>query len=107
MEPWLYTDVAQLLSLPAPGGSSLALPAGRAMRGGGFLLLALIAGATVAAGADKMKEDADYLEDEGEDEDYDYEEGDEGPEEDGKWPEEWGDPELDDYDYDEPHGGEL
>ena len=47
----------------------------------------------------------DYLDgDEEEEEDYDYDpEG----EDDTEWPEEWGDPELDDYDYDEPHGGEL
>ena len=47
----------------------------------------------------------DYLDgDEEDEEDYDYDpEG----EDDAEWPEEWGDPELDDYDYDEPHGGEL
>ena len=43
----------------------------------------------------------DYLDGE---EDYDY---DEEAEDESEWPEEWGDPELDDYDYDEPHGGEL
>ena len=74
-----------------------------------FVLIILLAAVTVTLveAEEKAPEeevddlDAAYLDGE---EDYDY---DEEAEDESEWPEEWGDPELDDYDYDEPHGGEL
>ena len=73
-----------------------------------FVLIFLLAAATTLVEAEEKAPeedvddlDADYLDGE---EDYDY---DEEAEDESEWPEEWGDPELDDYDYDEPHGGEL
>ena len=74
-----------------------------------FVLIFLLAAATILVKAEEKAPeeedvddlDADYLDGE---EDYDY---DEEAEDESEWPEEWGDPELDDYDYDEPHGGEL
>ena len=75
-----------------------------------FVLIFLLAAATILVEAEEKAPeeaedvddlDADYLDGE---EDYDY---DEEAEDESEWPEEWGDPELDDYDYDEPHGGEL
>merc|ERR1712037_298817 len=83
----------------------------------GLILVLLVAAAATSlveaeeeapetAGGEEGEDlEGDYLDgDEEEEEDYDYDpEG----EDDTEWPEEWGDPELDDSDSDEPHGGEL
>ena len=65
-----------------------------------------VRGEEAQAATGKAEEVEDFISEDLEDmddEDYDYEDG----EEEGEWPEEWGDQELDDYDYDMPHGGEL
>jgi len=70
--------------------------------------MALVLGPVTGGEATEDKEDLDldeddYAYDDDDDEDYGDYESEEGTD----WPEEWKDEDLDDYDYDEPHGGEL